>query len=58
VKKKIRAIQYGVGLIGASIARLMREKHAIELIGAIDTDPAKIGRDWEKWSRRGRPVGR
>ncbi len=45
VKKKIRAIQYGVGPIGASIARLMREKQAIEIIGAIDTDPAKIGRD-------------
>src|SRR5437870_12438378 len=45
VKKKIRAIQYGVGPIGASIAKLMREKQAIEIIGAIDTDPAKIGRD-------------
>jgi hypothetical protein len=45
VKKKIRAIQYGVGPIGASIARLMREKQAIQICGAIDTDPAKIGRD-------------
>src|SRR6266852_1515884 len=45
VKKKIRAIQYGVGPIGASIVRLMREKQAIEIIGAIDTDPAKVGRD-------------
>jgi len=45
LKKKIRAIQYGVGPIGASIARLMREKSAIEIIGAIDTDPAKVGRD-------------
>ena len=45
MKKKIRAIQYGVGPIGTSIVRLMREKQAIEIIGAIDTDPAKIGRD-------------
>jgi 4-hydroxy-tetrahydrodipicolinate reductase len=45
VKKKIRAIQYGVGPIGASIVRLMREKQAIEIIGAIDSDPAKVGRD-------------
>jgi len=45
VKKKIRAIQYGIGPIGASIAKLMREKQAIEIIGAIDTDPAKVGRD-------------
>ena len=45
MKKKIRAIQYGVGPIGASIARLLREKQAIEICGAIDTDPTKIGRD-------------
>lgn len=45
MKKKIRAIQYGVGPIGASITRLMREKQAIEICGAIDSDPAKAGRD-------------
>ncbi|HTP69769.1 MAG TPA: hypothetical protein VMJ35_12760 [Dongiaceae bacterium] len=45
MKKKIRAIQYGIGPIGASIAKLLREKDSIELVGAIDTDPAKIGRD-------------
>jgi len=44
-KKRIRAIQYGVGPIGAALARLMREKQAIEIIGAIDSDPAKAGRD-------------
>ena len=45
MKKKIRAIQYGVGPIGASIVKLMREKQAIEIIGVIDSDPAKVGRD-------------
>ncbi len=45
MKKKVRAIQYGVGPIGASILKLMREKEAIEIIGAIDSDPAKIGKD-------------
>jgi 4-hydroxy-tetrahydrodipicolinate reductase len=45
VRKKIRAIQYGVGPIGASLVRLMREKQAVEVIGAIDTDPTKAGRD-------------
>lgn len=43
--KKIRAVQFGVGPIGASIARLMREKSSIEIVGAIDSDPAKAGRD-------------
>src|SRR6516162_2819041 len=45
VKKKIRAIQYGIGPIGASIVKLLREKESIEIVGAIDSDPAKIGRD-------------
>jgi hypothetical protein len=45
VKKRIRAVQYGVGPIGASIVRLLREKKSIEVIGAIDSDPDKTGRD-------------
>src|SRR5579863_499856 len=45
LKKKIRAVQYGVGPIGAAIVRLMREKNSIDIIGAIDSDPAKAGRD-------------
>jgi 4-hydroxy-tetrahydrodipicolinate reductase len=45
VRKKIRAIQYGIGPIGASIAMLLREKEAVDIVGAIDSDPAKIGHD-------------
>jgi hypothetical protein len=45
VKKKIRVIQYGIGPIGASIIKLLREKESVEIVGAIDSDPAKIGKD-------------
>ncbi len=45
MKKKIRAIQYGIGPIGVSIVKLLREKESIEIVGAIDNDPAKIGKD-------------
>ncbi|HTQ87063.1 MAG TPA: hypothetical protein VMI93_12680 [Candidatus Solibacter sp.] len=45
MRKKIRVAQYGIGPIGASIVRLMRQKHSIEIVGAIDNDPAKAGRD-------------
>ncbi len=38
-------VQYGVGPIGAAIVRLMRTKQAIEIVGAIDKDPAKAGKD-------------
>jgi hypothetical protein len=45
VRKKIRVVQFGVGPIGASIVRLMRKKASLEVVGAIDHDPAKAGRD-------------
>jgi hypothetical protein len=45
VKKKIRVIQYGIGPIGASIVKLLKEKETVELVGAIDMDPSKIGKD-------------
>jgi 2,4-diaminopentanoate dehydrogenase len=45
VRKKIRVVQFGVGPIGASIVRLMRQKHSLEIVGAVDKDPAKAGRD-------------
>ena len=45
MKKKIRAIQYGIGPIGAAIIKLLREKETVDIVGAIDSDPAKIGKD-------------
>lgn len=45
MKKRIRVIQYGVGPIGAAIVNLMREKQALQIVAAIDKDPAKAGRD-------------
>lgn len=45
MQKKIRVIQYGIGPIGASIVRLLKQKPSIEIVGAIDTDPKKAGQD-------------
>ena len=42
---KIRVIQYGVGPIGAGIVRLLSEKQNAEIIGAIDIDQEKVGKD-------------
>lgn len=39
-----RAVQYGVGPIGAEIAALAIER-GIEIVGAIDIDPELVGRD-------------
>ena len=43
--KKIRVAQYGVGPIGAAIVRLMLQKPQLQIVGAVDVDPEKAGKD-------------
>lgn len=42
---EIRVVQYGVGPTGARIIRLAQAKKGLRIIGGIDIDPAKAGRD-------------
>ena len=42
---KIRIIQYGLGPIGSGVARHVVERAGLELVGGVDVDPAKVGRD-------------
>ena len=42
--RPIRAIVFGIGSVGSSIHRVMLDK-GIEIVGAIDPDPRKVGRD-------------
>ena len=41
----IRVIQYGLGPIGSAIARHIVERAGLELVGGVDIDPQKVGRD-------------
>jgi 2,4-diaminopentanoate dehydrogenase len=41
----IRVIQYGLGPIGSAMARHVLARPGLELVGAVDIDPAKAGRD-------------
>src|SRR5438046_1052731 len=41
----IRVVCYGLGPIGLGISRLALTRPGIKVTGAIDVDPAKIGRD-------------
>src|SRR5438067_5443145 len=41
----VRVAQYGIGPIGAEIARLLLTKPWVKLVAAIDIDPKKIGKD-------------
>ncbi len=43
--KKIRAVQFGCGPVGCAVARLALERPDIEIVGAIDIDKNKVGRD-------------
>ena len=42
---KIRIIQYGLGPIGSAVARHVVERAGLELVGGVDIDPAKVGKD-------------
>ena len=53
----ITVAQYGIGPIGAEIARLLLTKPWVKLVGAIDIDPNKIGRDLGEVIGLGREVG-
>lgn len=41
----IQVVCYGLGPIGQGIARLALSRPGIHIIGAVDVDPAKVGRD-------------
>ena len=41
----IRVVQYGLGPIGSATARHIMERDGMELVGAVDIDQAKIGKD-------------
>src|SRR5207302_670265 len=45
MKQTINVAQYGIGPIGAEIARLLLTKPWVRLVAAVDIDPNKIGRD-------------
>jgi hypothetical protein len=42
---KIRTIHYGLGSIGSGIARLAAQRSNLEIVGGIDVDEQKVGKD-------------
>jgi len=54
---EIRIIQYGLGPIGSAVARHVVERAGLELVGAVDIDPAKIGHDAGQVIGLDRPLG-
>ncbi len=55
--KRLRVVQYGVGPIGLASIRAVLARRDIELVGAIDSDPAKLQRDVADFAGLRRPSG-
>jgi len=53
----INVAQYGIGPIGAEIARLLLTKPWVKLVAAVDIDPNKIGKDIGEVIGLGKSVG-
>lgn len=56
----VRVVQYGLGPIGQEVARTILKKQEtglVELVGAIDIDPDKVGRDVADLLGRSTPTG-
>lgn len=53
----VTVAQFGLGPIGAEIARLILAKPWLKLVAAVDIDPAKIGRDVADILGIGQPTG-
>lgn len=44
-KGPIRVLHFGLGPIGAGVVRQVAERKGFKIVGAVDIDPAKAGRD-------------
>jgi hypothetical protein len=56
MSEEIRVIQYGLGPIGSAVARHVVERVGARLVGGVDIDPAKVGKDVGKVIGLGRPL--
>lgn len=54
---EIKIVQYGLGPIGAAVARHIFERKGLRLVGAVDIDPDKVGRDVGEVIGLGRDLG-
>lgn len=45
LKQKIKVVQYGLGAIGSEIVKFALQKKYVEIVGAVDIDKNKVGKD-------------
>jgi 4-hydroxy-tetrahydrodipicolinate reductase len=49
-------VHFGLGPIGAGVVRQAAERKGFKIVGAVDIDPAKVGRDLGEVAGVGRPL--
>src|SRR5262245_34643198 len=52
----IRVLLYGLGPIGAGVARQLAARDGFRIVAAVDVDPAKVGRDVGEIAEIGHPI--
>jgi 4-hydroxy-tetrahydrodipicolinate reductase len=52
----IRVIHFGLGPIGAAVVRQVAGRKGLKIVGAVDIDPAKVGRDLGEVAGLGRAL--
>jgi 4-hydroxy-tetrahydrodipicolinate reductase len=55
-KGPIRVLHFGLGPIGAGVVRQLADRKGYKIVGAVDIDPAKAGRDLGEVAGAGRPL--
>jgi 2,4-diaminopentanoate dehydrogenase len=55
-KGPIRVVHFGLGPIGAGVVRQVAARKGFRIVGAVDIDPAKVGRDLGEVTAAGRPL--
>lgn len=43
--RKVKVISYGVGAVGSMIAKFLLEKEGMDIVGAVDVDENKVGKN-------------
>lgn len=57
MEKKIKVVQYGLGPIGCQVTQYLTERPHFDIVGAIDSDPKKIGVDLGQLAELDEPLG-
>src|SRR4051812_22163394 len=52
----IRVLHVGLGPIGAAVARQLTGRKGFQIVGAVDIDPSKVGRDAGEVTNAGRKL--